>query len=160
MDDLSGELADRCRAYVDAQGIETEGLLGQGLEGIVWRTSRRSALKVHRFVEEYSRERDAYLRLRAYSLHRLAGFSIPILIHYDDERLALELSIVDRPFVLDFAQAALDESPSEFDDPAWRSGLAGMYGRDWPDVERVLEALRQYGIYFRDVHNRNISLRP
>lgn len=128
------------------------------MDGFVWRTSRISALKIHRFRSGYRQERDVYLRL--HSLHRLAGFNIPLLLDYDDSCLALELSLVDRPFVLDFAQASLDVSPAEFDDPAWLKEKTRIYGRDWPDVQRLLNALRQYGIFFRDVDPLNISLRP
>ena len=101
-----------------------------------------------------------YLRLRTRSLRRLAGFYIPVLIQFDDSCLALELSIVKRPFVLDFAQASLDVPIPELEDPAWLAEKARKFGRDWPEVQRLLNALRQYGIYFRDVHLGNISLRP
>lgn len=130
------------------------------MDGFVWRSSRISALKIHRFRSGYRQERDVYLRLQRHSLHRLAGFSIPVLYHYDDSCLALELSIVERPWVLDFAQAALDVAPAELDDPAWQKEKARLFGADWPDVQHLLNALRQYGIYFRDVDTLNISLRP
>jgi hypothetical protein len=45
------------------------------------------------------------------------------------------------------------------DDPTWLKEKARMYRSAWPDVQRLLNALRHYGIYFRDVHPRNISVR-
>ena len=129
------------------------------MDGVVWRTKRNTALKIHRFRLDYNQERDVYFRLRSCSLRRLAGFSIPLLLHYDDSCLALELSIVKRPFVLDFAQARLGGSHPEFDDPAWLNEKARKFGADWSDVQRLLNALRQYGIFFSDLHTGNISLR-
>ncbi|MSR57941.1 MAG: hypothetical protein EXS05_09730 [Planctomycetaceae bacterium] len=147
MAEISPEIAAHLQAYLDAHAIETAGLLGWGMDGFVWRTNRISALKVHRFRSGYRQERDVYLRLRRHTLQRLAGFAIPTLFDYDDSCLALELSIVERPFVLDFAQAGLDVPPAEFDDPAWLKEKARIYGKDWPDVQRLLNALRQYGIF-------------
>jgi hypothetical protein len=69
-------------------------------------------------------------------------------------------SIVKRPFLLDFAQAELDRPFPELDDPAWLNEKSRLFGADWPDVRRLLNALRQYVISFRDVHKGNISLRP
>jgi hypothetical protein len=158
--EISVEVANRRQAYLDAHSIDTDDLLGWGVDGVVWRTSRHSALKIHRFQSRYRQERDVYLRLRLRSLYRLAGFYIPELFQYDDSCLALELQIVDRPFVLDFAEASLDVPIADLDDPAWLNEKARKFGTDWPDVQRLLNALRQYGIYFRDVHLGNISLRP
>jgi hypothetical protein len=101
-----------------------------------------------------------YLRLKKRSLYRLAGFSIPVLYHYDDACLALELSIVERPWILDFAQASLDVPIQEIDDPDWQNEKARIFGLDWPEIQRLLNALRQYGIFYRDVDPLNISLRP
>jgi hypothetical protein len=163
MDDtpeIAPEVVARRRAYVDAHSIDTDVLLGWGLDGVVWRTNRDSALKIHRSQSRYRRERDVYLRLQLHSLHRLAGFHIPVLVDYDDSCLALELQIVDRSFVLDFAEASLDVPLADLDDPAWLDEKSRKFGADWPDVKRLLDALRQYGIFFWDVHLGNISLRP
>lgn len=72
----------------------------------------------------------------------------------------MELQIVDRPFVLDFSEASLDVPIPELEGPAWLAEKSRKFGRDWPEVQRLLNALRQYGIYFRDVHAGNISLWP
>lgn len=130
------------------------------MDGIVWRTTRQTALKIHRTANTYAREREAYLRLQKRNLRKLSGFTIPLLMTVNDECLALELTIADRPFVLDFTEARLDAAFPELDDPAWIREKQRVYGQDWPDVRRLLDALLQYGIAFRDVHPGNISLRP
>jgi uncharacterized protein YggE len=33
------------------------------------------------------------------------------------------------------------------------------FGRDWADVQRLLDALRQHGIHYTDVHTQNIRVR-
>ena len=48
------------------------------------------------------------------------GFNVPELIAFDDELLVLEMTIVRRPFVLDFASAYLDsDKRPEFPDDTW-----------------------------------------
>jgi phosphoglycolate phosphatase-like HAD superfamily hydrolase len=37
------------------------------------------------------------------------------------------------------------------DDPGWVREKSGLFGARWPDVRRLLDALRQYGIHYTDV---------
>ena len=39
------------------------------------------------------------------------GCSVPEMIEFDDHLWAIDMSIVDRPFVFDFAGAFLDQAP-------------------------------------------------
>jgi hypothetical protein len=94
-------------------------------------------------------------------LYQLQGFRIPKLLDFDDALLVLELSYIRPPYILDFGASALDEPPPGFDpyDPHWIAEQSRKFGRDWPDVQRLLDALRQYGIYYTDVHAQNIRVR-
>jgi hypothetical protein len=71
------------------------------------------------------------------------------------------MTFVRPPYILDFAACTLDKPPSGFDpyDPQWVAEQSRKFGRDWPDVQRLLDALRQYGIYYTDVHAQNIRVR-
>ena len=90
--------------------------LGQGKDGAVWRTSRPSALKLHEREPSYRAERNAYMRFRDVDLTDVNGFAVPKLLDHSDDLLALELSIVFPPFVLDFASVVLDVDPELIED--------------------------------------------
>jgi hypothetical protein len=89
----------------------------------------------------------------------LHGFEMPWLLDHDAARWVLELSFVSPPFVLDFAAASLGQAPSEMSAPEWLAEKKRMFGRDWPDVHRLLDGLRLFGIHFPDVHLGNIRVR-
>jgi hypothetical protein len=156
------EIVSRAEDYCLDRGQEIVSQLGYGVDGYVWRTKSKTVLKVFRHDAEFRQELSVYERLSKHQIIRLQGFSIPALLHYDRQRWILELSFVFPPFLLDFAAATLDHAPSGFDpdDPDWVTAMQARYGRDWPDVKRLLDALRQYGIHFTDVHLGNIRLRP
>ena len=61
--------------------------------------------------------------------------------------------------MLDFAAASLGKAPSEMAAPEWLAEKQRMFGRDWPNVQRLLDGLRLYGIHFPDVHLGNIRVR-
>ena len=78
----------------------------------------KTALKIHRAAEPYFRERAVYERLRDAGVSEVLGFNVPQLIRFDDELRVIEMSIVARPFVLDFAGAWLD-TPPDFPGETW-----------------------------------------
>lgn len=73
--------------------------------------SQRFAVKFHDRTAGYEREINVYLRLRAHEVTHVGGHRVPILIDQDDELLAIEMTIVSPPFVLDFGGAYLDQPP-------------------------------------------------
>ena len=119
----------------------------------------RVALKGHRFEELYFREKAVYNRLDERCIHSVLGFNVPKLLDFDDRLLILEMTIVKRPFVLDFAGAYLNERP-EF--PAevwadWESEKREQFEGRWPMVEKILAAFEALGIYLLDVSPSNIG---
>ncbi len=108
------------------------GQLGYGYDGIVFATSRQSAIKVLRHDRLYFRERDVYLRLGQHSVSNVLGFSVPELLEYCDELLVVEIGIVSPPFVLDFAGAYLDTRPDFPDDvlEEWEAEKLEQFGED------------------------------
>ena len=156
---IPAELDERRQAYCEARRIQTLSLIGYGLEGYVWKTNRGSVVKVFRHSNLFDRELAVYQRLSRLGLQKLQGFTIPQLLDQDRETWVLELSLVSPPFVLDFAAASLGKAPSEMASPEWLAEKQRMFGRDWPDVQRLLDGLRLYGIHFPDVHLGNIRVR-
>ncbi len=156
---VPAELDERRTAYCAARDIQTLDLMGYGLDGYVWKTNRGSVVKVCRHSNLFDRELAVYQRLSQLGLQQLQGFTIPRLLDHDSETSVLELSLVAPPFVLDFAAASLGKAPSEMALPEWLGEKQRMFGRDWPDVQRLLDGLRLYGIHFPDVHLGNIRVR-
>ena len=67
---------------------------------------------------------------------------MPQLIHHNEELLAVEMTIVKRPFILDFAAAYLDKRP-EFPAEVWADWEAEkreQFEERWPRVEQILSA--------------------
>ena len=100
-----------------------------------------------------------YLRLTEAGVEEIRGFAVPKLIRSDDELQVIEMTIVTRPFVLDFAGAYLDHEP-QFSDEIWSEWEAEK--RDqiesrWPEVQAVLGALEAMDIYMVDVSPSNIA---
>jgi hypothetical protein len=161
---MNETLIPNARAYAGRRQIEIAEPLGSGKDGIVLVgkskvSPARVALKAHRFSELYQREKAVYERLKTSSKDTVLGFNVPQLIHSDDTLLVLEMTIVERPFVLDFAGAYLDVRP-EFPADVWADWEAEkreQFESRWPRVEKVLSAFEELGIYLLDVSPGNIG---
>jgi hypothetical protein len=155
---------EKARLYALRHRLTIGGQLGSGHHGSVFVAARnthpnRSAIKFHKEQEPYLRERKAYERLAERGITEIEGFAVPILLNADDELLVLEMTIVERPFLLDFGGAYL-ERPPEFPDNVWeewREQKAEQFGSNWPVVEDVLTTLHCMGIHMLDVHPKNIA---
>jgi len=72
--------------------------------------------------------------------------------------LGIEMTIVEPPFVPDFAGATPDAVP-EFSEEIladWRASKEESFGQDWPRVSLVLDELARHGIHLLDVSPSNI----
>ena len=149
--------------YVDRRGLTIGRPLGHGFNGTVWATSgkRYSAIKVFRRQESYANERDVYLRLQEDRVVAVRGVAVPQLLDFDDELGAIEMSIVSPPYVLDFADAALD-TPPDFPEEVWEereSHWACAFESSWPMVRALRDELAErYGIHLMDLRPENINL--
>jgi len=116
-------------------------------------------LKIHERLDPYLRERDVYLRLYDHNVERIDGHHVPQLIDFDDDLLAIEMTVVVRPFVLDFGGAYLDRPP-DYDEAIlkeWQRDKAEQFERHWPAARSILYALERFGIYVADVNPGNIA---
>jgi len=119
-------LIQNAQTFASQHQLQLAERLGFGIHGIIFvaegkSTAGKTALKVHRSVEPYLREREVYERLRDGGVSEILGFNVPQLIRFDDGLRIIEMSIVARPFVLDFAGAWLD-TPPDFPDETWPNG--------------------------------------
>jgi hypothetical protein len=160
----------RAHEYAKHNGLVVGKELGFGVHGIVYVMKSQSekgrpaaicAVKAHRRELEYLRERDVYLRLQENGIEKINGFHVPQLIDYNDNLLILEITIVKRPFVLDFGGAYLDHAPDFSDEVMadWRAEKVEQFGNHWPEAERILRELESYGIHVVDVNPGNIAFR-
>ena len=162
---LEQDLIQNAQAYASRHQLRLAERLGFGIHGIIFVAEDnlkvgRTAVKAHYSIEPYHRERAAYERLRAADVSEIIGFRVPQLIRVDDELRVIEMSIVTRPFVLDFAGAWLDVPP-EFSEEAWAEWEAekrGQFESHWPKVQEVLGILEeQLDIHMVDVSPSNIA---
>jgi hypothetical protein len=151
-------------AYAAQHQLELAERLGFGAHGIILVAenkfkSGKTAVKAHRERAPYLRERAVYERLKQAGVAELVGFNVPQLVAADDSLRVIEMSIVTRPFVLDFAGAYLD-APPDFPEEVWAEWEAGKreeFEARWPTVEAVLGALKELKIYMVDVSPGNIA---
>lgn len=158
------DLVQKVWEYIRRDGRILGPALGTGVQGNVFVVKLQSslfdtALKIHSREIEYRRERNVYLRLREYDVTLIRGCNVPYLLAHDDELLILEMTIVQRPFVLDFGGAYLDYPPDFPDDvlAEWEREKREQYGERWPEVQAILRELEGFDIYMIDVHPGNIS---
>jgi hypothetical protein len=153
-------------AYTTDRDLRLGRALGSGREGSVWEVSDKLgifswAVKFHHEALPYARERDCYRRLRDLQIQKVGDLNIPQFIADNDAWLALEMTLVSRPFLLDFASVRLDHDP-DFTPEAmvdWEEILRERFDDDYPEVERVLAILRLHGIQMTDVHPGNLCFR-
>lgn len=153
------EVERRAARYAAKKGISLVDQLGFGVHGVVWATDRKSALKTHSLQSfHYERERDIYLRLFQNGVTAVGDFHVPELLDIDNGLRVIEMTIVQPPFVLDFAGAYLDESPDFSPEvwSEWERQKHEQFGKDWPRAQTVVAALQQYGIFMSDVSPNNI----
>jgi hypothetical protein len=143
------------KTYAARYSLTLTKRLGSGIHGIVLVAQSklqpgRTALKLHRDFTPYDQEKRVYQRLRERSLRQILGFHIPTLVRFDDALLAIEMTIVRPPFVLDFAGATLD-APMEFSEDVWadwRAAKEEQFGQDWRTVSvaRANDAWVSFGL--------------
>ncbi|MBI1373278.1 MAG: hypothetical protein GC159_11145 [Phycisphaera sp.] len=133
--------------------------LGSGTDGIVYSTSRPSAIKVFAARQPYGKELAAYSRLAEFDVSELCGHNVPILFGHDDETLVIEMSRVVPPYVLDFGKSDVDIC-WDFTDEELEARLleqAEDFDEYWPVARDIYYALRHYGIYYHDLSPRNVA---
>lgn len=157
-------MEQRALAYAESRRIELGDNLGFGVDGSVWLLYSKDrnhpwAVKLFRTGKPYQRERDCYLRLAERAVESVRGFAIPAHLHHDDDWLAVEMTIVRPPYLLDFAGALLDE-PFDFQEEtweAWEMDRMEKFEDRWPEVRKVMSELEWLGIYLSDMHPGNIA---
>jgi hypothetical protein len=160
MDSAASQILRSANAFAATRGLVLENQLGFGKDGIVWATDRATVVKAFERAERWEREVAVYQRLQQCGVRAIRGHAVPRMRHSDRPNLVIEMTLVHRPFLLDFATAQLDE-PLDFPPDIleeWERDKAEQFGANWPAARSVLAALEgRCGIYMLDVHPGNIG---
>jgi hypothetical protein len=134
---------------------------GAGQDGTVWLTAQNTAVKFFDRLDRYEREAEVYRLLTQRQIVLVAGHHVPQFILSDDNLRAIEMTIVTRPFVLDFAGAKLPHEVPDFDEEIMaehHEHLRELFGDRWADALHVAEMFRlATGFTLLDIHPGNIA---
>lgn len=134
---------------------------GPGQDGFVLRSDRLTAVKFFDSEHRFHREWEVYHVLRTKGISNVAGHEVPRFVNVDDKVQAIEMSIVNRPFVLDFAGAKRPEEVPDFEEHVMQEHLEHLqelFGDKWSDALHVAEMFRQArGFVLLDIHPGNIA---
>ena len=153
----------RISAYATRYQLQLLDYLGsgRGQDGFVLDTGTLTAVKFFDRIDRFDRELEVYHFLQAEGIDQIAGHNIPRFIRSDEELKAIEMSIVDRPFVLDFAGAKQEYEVPDFEDHVMEehyAHLQELFDDRWTDALHVAEAFRQKtGFVLLDIHPGNIA---
>jgi len=152
-------LRSKAERYCELNETSITQELGFGTQGVVYQTSKVSAIKVHNLEIGYKRERDIYARLKERDIQSIRGFMIPRIINWDDAIWIFEMSIVHVPCILDFGGAYLNEAPAHMNrDEYWEQQLSEDFGENWSEAKAVLREIEYAAdIYIADVNTGNIK---
>jgi hypothetical protein len=148
--------------YSQNHNVTFVARLGEGKDGFVFETEQRTAVKFLNDLQYYNRELRAYRALEAVKVDKVAGNFCPQLISSDDTFLAIEMTIVRPPFIVDFVSAYTDEEIQwlGFDDDViaerelfWQE----RFGDRWPLVVNIRDEFhRLTGFTLLDLSHNNI----
>jgi len=148
------ELVNRAQQYCQRRGLEVGPQLGIVFAAATQGEAGRLAIKIHEGAI-------GYLRLQEHAVTDIRGCTVPELLRFDDELWVIEMTVVSRPFVLDFAGAYLDRPPDFSDEvhAEWEAEKLEQSGSRWPEVRAILASLEGYGVFMLDVNPGNIAFR-
>ncbi len=132
-----------------------------GNDGSVHATNRFTVVKAFDRPRNYALEAEAYRRLCGHQV--IQGHHVPQLLNQDATLGVLEMSVVRRPFLLDFGNVRLDQRLEDYwsDEvlaERWAYWESLFEPGQWSMVLAIFYELgRQYGIWLEDIHPGNIG---
>jgi len=152
----------RLRQYARDHSLVRTHELGHGIDGYVWKTDAKTAVKVLNRQVNYLRALACYQRLKQHAIKEIEGFNVPQLEEWDDSLWVVEKSTVERPHILDFGNAYVDSRP-DYEESTLAETEATqreLWGEGrWRIVQTILWRLQRLGIYYVDSRAGNISFR-
>lgn len=103
----SGVIPENVVRYASRNQLKIGERLGFGIHGFVVSAEKENgfavAVKWHFEESSFSREVEVMSRLGELGVVDILGFAVPQLLGVDEELRIIEMTVVSRPFVLDFA---------------------------------------------------------
>ena len=155
--------AERIIAYQQASLQKLIGYLGPGpgQDGVVMESSAFTAVKLFDRQDRFTREAEVYRLLLARGIQTVAGHNVPRLLNVLPSLMVLEMTIVQRPFILDFAGAKLPHEVPDFGEEIMaehHDHLRELFDDRWTDALHVAEMFRlATGYTLLDIHPGNIA---
>jgi hypothetical protein len=149
--------------YQQKNAVRFIDSLGDGKDGRVFKTSQGNAVKFLNDASIYRRELQAYQILRQRDIEQINGFQVPRLVRWDDSFLAIEMTTVRPPFILDFASAYTIDEYNRFDFTAEiieerEQHWAEVFGDRWAIVQEITNAFTSAtGLILLDLSLNNIK---
>lgn len=156
---ITSDVRTRLDQYAKSRNRAIGVSLGHGTDGGVWKSDKKTAIKVFHRQSNYETERDCYRILMAERVTEICGFTVPRLVDFDNELMVVEMDIVEPPYILDFGKAYLNREPPHFSPEVmadWYRDQQELWGDYWPTVRKILGKLRSLGIYQIDAKPGNI----
>jgi len=154
------ELRSRLNEYAKRRKLKIHEHLGGGIQGVVFSTTLPSALKAFKREEHYWREVEVYARLKQNDVTNVCGFWVPRPLRRHDGLLIIEMEMVTKPYVVDFASAGVDGPLFDFDPEILEEherSRKEMFEDRWPIVKQIMAEFRRHGIFLSDVKPGNIT---
>lgn len=124
-------------------------------------SSAITAVKFFDRQDRFKRESDVYSLLLDKDIRNVGGHNIPRLLNVVPNLEVLEMTIVERPFVLDFAGAKLPHEVPDFGEEIMAEHyehLRELFGDRWTEALHVAEMFRvATGYTLLDIHPGNIA---
>lgn len=89
----------------------------------------------------------------------MLDFAVPEYLDSHDELLVVEMTLVSRPCVLDFAAAGICRPLVDYPDEILQQSRLEqqeLFGERWPQVQNLLSAFRRHDLYLSDIKPGNI----
>lgn len=135
---------------------------GFGAHGNIFATSENNIIKVFAQNRPYATEKKIYQYFQDRDIKDLYGLNVPALVSYSDELLLIEMTAVQKPYILDFAECDLgkcrypQEQIHEF-----VQQMVERFDERAMDAESIFYRLvRQHKIYYWDLKPGNLELPP
>lgn len=145
--------------YLSSLDAEIVARCGYGKEGVVFKSSRGTAVKVHSSSITFQNEYLAYRRLAETGTQVVLGFRVPRPIQANAGLKVIEMGIVEPPYLLDFGTSATDYKP-DFSPEVWEEWW-GRVQENFEDRFPVAEAVfnhlkRKLNIWHLDLRPSNL----
>ena len=117
------DLKERARLYTVDRCRAIEAVpLGDGTDGCVWQTDRKTAIKVFERLHNFETELECYQLFQEKCIIEIHSYAIPRLIDY--QWIAIEMDIVQQPYILDFGKAYFKRQRPQFSAETIQESLA------------------------------------